>query len=161
MHTDWIRFFFFVIFYFIYTHQLLCTLQKVHRNIQLVKCMTVYVLWQCFMCEPRALTLYVHHSFYIHDESSSSSNEKNTHTHTNLNFNILLLANDGCRNLCSPFIGTKFCACTHQSNRHRTNFSIPKSHIRTSLQQQQQQTKRKKTAKKKKNCLGWGGLFSA
>lgn len=36
--------------------------------------MTVYIRGKNdFMCEPNALTLYVHYSFYIHDESRAAA----------------------------------------------------------------------------------------
>lgn len=62
--------FFFVIFYFMYTQIVMYSGKSTLK--QLVKCMTVYIRGNV-SCVNRALTLYVHHSFYIHDESEKKA----------------------------------------------------------------------------------------
>lgn len=68
--SEYVVCFFFVIFYFMYTQIVMYSGKSTLK--QLVKCMTVYIRGNV-SCVNWALTLYVHHSFYIHDESEKKA----------------------------------------------------------------------------------------
>lgn len=84
---------FYLWFSTLYTSDLLCTLQKVHRNNWWNVWLFIYVA-MVFMCEFELSLFMYTHQFLLY-----SWRESELHQMRDLNFNILLFTNDGCRKI--------------------------------------------------------------